>query len=105
MVKKFIMMNKLLNFIYKHTHRIAKKRVTTPNLDVGERWCPQWWFIWWHYYWREIGYQFMIPISYDTLEEAKFMTNKDISFEEKHAYWLRNVKEKMKLTDIEQDFK
>lgn len=47
----------------------------------------------------------MIPISYDTLEEAEFMTNKKIPFEEKHNYWLRHVKEKMKLTDIERDFK
>ena len=46
----------------------------------------------------------MIPISYDTLEEAEFMTNKEISWDEKHNYWLRHIKEKVKINEIERDF-
>ena len=91
--------------IWRWTHRIKKTNWIRGHQLTTKIYAPQWWFIWWHYHWREIGYQFMIPVSYDTLEEAEFMTNKKIPFEEKHNYWLRHVKEKMKLTDIERDFK
>lgn len=96
---------RLKEFIYKHTHRIVKKKVTTPNLDVGERWCPQWWFIWWHYNWREIGYQFMIPISYESKEEAEFMLDKTIPWTKKQKYWDMKSKQKQKINELNRDFR
>lgn len=94
----------MLKFIYKLTHRIVRKRVTTYDLNVDYRWCPQWWFLWWHYEWREIGYQFMIPISYDTKEEAEFLEDKNIPVEQKTKYLDMKSKQKQKISALNRDF-
>ena len=58
-------LEKLYWLIFDKTHRIIRKEVKTRDLDNKLRFVPQFWFLWWHCYDDEIGYQYIIPLSFE----------------------------------------
>lgn len=64
-------MGQLAKLVLRLTHRIVYKQVMVHDLYAAWRFVPQWWFLWWHCYWQQIGYDYYIPESFETLKDAQ----------------------------------
>ena len=47
----------------------------------------------------------MIPISYESKEEAEFMLDKTIPWTTKQKYWEMKSKQKQKINELNRDFR
>lgn len=52
------------------THRIKRTNWIRGHHIGTKTYAPQWWFLWWHYYWYDIGYQAVVPETFDTMSAA-----------------------------------
>lgn len=50
--------------------RWLTSRLPKRVIRKGAQYYPQIWLIWWHYNWETIGYQAMVPSSWNTMVDA-----------------------------------
>lgn len=110
-----MMIRKCLLWLWKKTHRVIYRKVQTHYLSDEYMYLPQWWLLWWHCSWKAIGYQYYIPISFETEHEAweyiliyqsftiKFLMTKD-EINAKLEFYNKKDQMNNRIDELEKDF-